>query len=395
MADSSFVANTSVALNRFTVVRWPRSERGADEWLDRLDHRVAGGGTGSSIRSDPACRELGRSSGTAHLPMMISWRHGDAAGYLAATAEADAACQPAAGPACKPRLMSGWAAVRRDRPSIAQLGRSPEQISARRRKRIENGMQQPSGLRVGIARARSHGCALYRVLPRGELRRRAVRPPCARPSQCEPASSEGVPEAGRVAELCNMTNIKERPAAIAGSPGLPGRWEGDLILGAAGRQRRGHAAWSAPPVCRARAYADPQGRGCSHAFSSVCRRAERHPRPAAQDADLRPGPKEISWPCRLGPRRPACASSSADPHSALAAPCANENIQRPAAPVPADKAAPCQAGPTRPRPDRRQPQRSPRKTLDYATPNEAFNSLLAKLVSGGKTPNGGAVRYGV
>ena len=37
----------------------------------------------------------------------------------------------------------------------------------------------------------------------------------------------------------------------------------------------------------------------------------------------------------------------------------------------------------------------PRKTLDYATPNEAFNSLLAKLVSGSKTPNGGAVRYGV
>src|SRR3954468_23853636 len=37
----------------------------------------------------------------------------------------------------------------------------------------------------------------------------------------------------------------------------------------------------------------------------------------------------------------------------------------------------------------------PRKTLDYATPNEAFNSLLAKLVSGGKTPNGSAVRYGV
>ena len=37
----------------------------------------------------------------------------------------------------------------------------------------------------------------------------------------------------------------------------------------------------------------------------------------------------------------------------------------------------------------------PRKTLDYATPNEAFNNLLAKLVSGGKTPNGGAVRYAV
>jgi len=35
----------------------------------------------------------------------------------------------------------------------------------------------------------------------------------------------------------------------------------------------------------------------------------------------------------------------------------------------------------------------PRKTLDYATPNEAYNSLLAKLTSGGETQNGG-VRYG-
>ena len=35
----------------------------------------------------------------------------------------------------------------------------------------------------------------------------------------------------------------------------------------------------------------------------------------------------------------------------------------------------------------------PRKTLDYATPNEAFNSLLAKLTSGGETQNGGGVRY--
>jgi IS30 family transposase len=35
----------------------------------------------------------------------------------------------------------------------------------------------------------------------------------------------------------------------------------------------------------------------------------------------------------------------------------------------------------------------PRKTLDYATPNEAFNSLLAKLANGGETPNSGGVRY--
>lgn len=36
----------------------------------------------------------------------------------------------------------------------------------------------------------------------------------------------------------------------------------------------------------------------------------------------------------------------------------------------------------------------PRKTLDYATPNEAFNSLHAKLANEGETTNAGGVRYG-
>ena len=36
----------------------------------------------------------------------------------------------------------------------------------------------------------------------------------------------------------------------------------------------------------------------------------------------------------------------------------------------------------------------PRKTLDYATPNEAFNSLLATLAGGSETQNGDGVRYG-
>ena len=35
----------------------------------------------------------------------------------------------------------------------------------------------------------------------------------------------------------------------------------------------------------------------------------------------------------------------------------------------------------------------PRKTLDYATPNEAFNSLLAKLASGSETQTSDGVRY--
>ena len=34
----------------------------------------------------------------------------------------------------------------------------------------------------------------------------------------------------------------------------------------------------------------------------------------------------------------------------------------------------------------------PRKTLDYATPNEVFNALLANLAGGSETPNS-CVRY--
>lgn len=36
----------------------------------------------------------------------------------------------------------------------------------------------------------------------------------------------------------------------------------------------------------------------------------------------------------------------------------------------------------------------PGKTLEYATSNEGFNSLVARLASGGETPNGGGVCRG-
>lgn len=113
---------------------------------------------GSSIRM--IARELGRSSGTVCDEIR---RHGEATGYRAATAEADAeASRRRSGR--KPRLAA-------DGPLFAGIagllrpGWSPEQISDRR-KRMENGMEQPSGLRV------SHEAiytALY-GLPRRELR---------------------------------------------------------------------------------------------------------------------------------------------------------------------------------------------------------------------------------
>jgi len=106
-------------------------------------------------------RELGRSSGTVSGEIR---RHGDAAGYRAATAEADAAVS---------RRRSGRKSrLAPDGPLSAEIARLSrlgwllEQISGRR-KRMENGTEHLSGQRV------SHGAidtALY-ALPCGELRR--------------------------------------------------------------------------------------------------------------------------------------------------------------------------------------------------------------------------------
>jgi IS30 family transposase len=130
-----------------------------------------------------------------------------------------------------------WRRRQRSRPRLAGdgpffaeiarllgLGWSPEQISGRR-KRIENGMEQPSGLRV------SHEAiytALY-ALPRGELRRELIS--CLR--QGKPARGRKPKGSERRGKLCNMTNIRDRPEEVAGRL-VPGHWEGDLILGAGG-----------------------------------------------------------------------------------------------------------------------------------------------------------------
>ena len=142
-------------------------------------------------------------------------RHGGAAGYLAAAARRLTGRRP--------RLAQGGALFARV-AELVGLGWSPEQISGRR-KRMEAGVEQSSGLSV------SHEAiytAIY-VLPRGELRREPIaclrqgKPPRGR----KPRGSE------RRGKLCNMTNIKLRPEEVEGRL-IPGRWEGDLILGAGG-----------------------------------------------------------------------------------------------------------------------------------------------------------------
>lgn len=163
---------------------------------------------------------LGRSAG------MISdeiGRHRDGLGWY----RADVACAGASAArrfsGRKPRLGVDGALF----GEVAGLLRrkwSPEQISGRR-PRIKDGMETHSGLSV------SHEAiytAIY-ALPRGELRRELIS--CLR--QDKPMRGRKPKGSERRGKLCNMTNIKERPAEIEGRL-VPGHWEGDLILGAGG-----------------------------------------------------------------------------------------------------------------------------------------------------------------
>jgi IS30 family transposase len=164
-------------------------------------------------------RDLDRSPG------MISdeiHRHGGAASYQAHAAAAQADTdQRLSGR--RPLLAPDGALFGRVQ-GLLRLGWSPEQISGRR-KRMEAGLEQPSGLSV------SHEAiytAIY-ALPRGELRRELIS--CLR--QDKPMRGRKPKGSERRGKLCNMTNIKERPEEIEGRL-IPGHWEGDIILGAGG-----------------------------------------------------------------------------------------------------------------------------------------------------------------
>jgi IS30 family transposase len=132
-------------------------------------------------------------------------RHGGAAGYRAQAAAAQADTDRRL-TGRRRRLVHDGALFGRVAELLC-LGWSPEQISGRR-KRMEAGMQQPSGLSV------SHEAiypAIY-ALPRGELRRELIG--CLR--QDKPLRGRKPKGSERRGKLCNMTNIKARPEEIEG-----------------------------------------------------------------------------------------------------------------------------------------------------------------------------------
>ena len=120
-----------------------------------------------------------------------------------------------------------------DSPLFAEVAKllrlqwSPEQIAGRR-KRLEDGTEVSSGLRV------SHEAiyqAIYAV-PRGELRRELLA--CLR--QGKPHRGRRSKDGERRGRICDI--IRERPAEVEGRL-VPGHWEGDLIKGAGNRSSVG------------------------------------------------------------------------------------------------------------------------------------------------------------
>jgi IS30 family transposase len=120
-----------------------------------------------------------------------------------------------------------------DSPLFAEVAKllrlqwSPEQIAGRR-KRLEDGTEVLSGLRV------SHE-AIYQAIyaaPRGERRRELLA--CLR--QGKPQRGRRSKDGERRGRICDI--IRERPAEVEERL-VPGHWEGDLIKGAGNRSSVG------------------------------------------------------------------------------------------------------------------------------------------------------------
>jgi IS30 family transposase len=302
-------------------------------------------------------------------------RHGGSGAYHApvAAAQADANRRLTGR---RPRLAQDGALFGQV-AALLRLGWSPEQISGRR-KRMEAGVEQPSGLSV------SHEAiytAIY-ALPRGELRRELIA--CLR--QDKPMRGRKPKGSERRGKLCNMTNIAERPEDVAGRL-VPGHWEGDIILGAGGASSIGTLVERTTrflvPVRMPTRKADVVASAFAGALKAI-------PDPLRKTLTYDQG-KEMAQHESLA-LHTGMRIFFADPHAPWQRG-SNENtngLLRQYFPKGTalgdldqddlDRVA-CSLN------DR------PRKTLDFATPNEQFSRLLAECASVSKAPAGG-VRSG-
>ncbi len=145
-------------------------------------------------------------------------RHGGRAGYRAVAARRVAAeqrCRP------KSRRLDACAELRGQVVNRLRAGHSPDQVAGRLR------YDYPGEQ----ARWVSHE-AIYTwiyALPKGELERHGILLRSGRTGR-RPRGRTGSPGA----RIVGMRSIDQRPAEVAGRR-VPGHWEGDLVIGRAGR----------------------------------------------------------------------------------------------------------------------------------------------------------------
>ena len=317
-------------------------------------------------------RALDRSAGVISGEIK---RHGGASGYQAdaASAQADAARLRTGR---RPLLAPGGALFARVAELLC-LGWSPEQISGRR-KRMEAGMEQSSGVSV------SHEAiytAIY-ALPRGELRRELI----ASLRQGKPLRGRKPKGSERRGKLCNMTNIKLRPEEIEGRL-IPGHWEGDLILGAGGASAIGTLVERTTrfvvlvhmPTRKADVVACAFA-GALNAIPASLRKTLTYDqgKEMAQHESL-----ALSTGMRIffaDPHAPWQRGSNENTNGLLRQYFPKGTSLSGFDQADLDTVADSLNG-------------RPRKTLDFATPSEQFNVLLAQHASANKAPDGG-VRSG-
>src|SRR3954467_3544377 len=259
---------------------------------------------------------------------------------------------------------------------LLRLQWSPEQIAGRR-KRLEEGTELSSGLRVPHEAIYQ---AVYAV-PRGELRRELLA--CLR--QGKPQRGRRSKDGERRGRICDMTSIRERPAEVEGRL-VPGHWEGDLIKGAGNRSSVGtlveRTSRKVALVKLADAKAETARDGFAAGFLAV-------------PAPLR---LALTYGKEMARHRELAALTGlrvyfADPHAPWQRG-SNENangLLRQYLPKGTDLSVFSQAelDAIAARLNNR-----PRKTLGFAPPDEVFAGLVDKAANAVTTQNAEGVRYG-
>jgi transposase, IS30 family len=238
--------------------------------LTEADREEISRGIAEDLEGTVIAERIGRSPSVVSREIA---RHGGRAGYRAVAARRAATghrCRP------KPRKLDADPQLREDVVTRLRAGYSPDQVAGRLR--YEHPDQH--------ARQVSHE-AIYTwiyALPQGELQRHGILLRSGR-TQRRPRTRASSPGA----RIVGMTSIDARPAE-AGDRSVPGHWEGDLMIGKAGKSALGTL------VERTSRYTVPVAlpAGRHDHLQRPDHHRDRHALPAGQDPDL--PTKAARWP---------------------------------------------------------------------------------------------------